>query len=59
MIIQHRSEPDATYEYRNYISYDDRTKAWAFCRNGAVVRWMDFFEVNIIESVLKAFNEEH
>lgn len=59
LVIRHRSDPDATYEYRNYIYYDDRTKAWAFCRKGEVVRWLNKYEVDMIESVLKVFNEEY
>lgn len=49
MKIQSLKDGDMAYEKREYVKDDWR---WCVTRNGEVIRWMDTFEVDKIESVI-------
>lgn len=49
--IPHLSESDASYELTHYSC--SQGFLWAFVRNGEVVRWLDQYETNMIQSVIK------
>lgn len=50
MKIPLKDDKTAFYEKRQY-GYSD-TQWWCLTRNGSVIRWLDEFEVNKIESVI-------
>jgi hypothetical protein len=56
MRIPVKSDSEAFYEKLQY-GYSD-TEWWCLTRNGQIVRWLDEFEVNKIESVIDYMTKE-
>ena len=50
MKIPVKDEDKAFYEKRPYGFTES---GWCLTRNGEVIRWLDFFEARMIESVLE------
>lgn len=54
MKIEHIDEADASYEY---LEVYRGTWAWAFCRNGKVIRWLDKYETGLLKSVASYYGD--